>query len=99
MGGSVTIPTIDGDVELNIPAGSQPGDRKTMRKRGMPKPGRYSGDRGDQLITLKVKVPTKLTAKQKELLLEAFGPSSEPVQEKKGIFESFFSSNKESKKA
>ena len=75
MGGKVIIPTIDGDVEMTIPPGTQPGDRKTLRKRGLPRVvGRGKSDqKGDQWVTLKVEVPKSLTAAQKELLLQAFG--------------------------
>ena len=99
MGGKIEIPTIDGNVELNIPTGTQPGDRKALRKRGLQRVGR-NGERGDQWVTLKVQVPTKLTAKQKELLLEAFGEkgkdkdASGSTETKKGIFENIFGSSK-----
>ena len=76
MGGKVIIPTIDGDVEMAVPPGTQPGDRKTLRKRGLPRVvGRgKSDDKGDQWVTLKVEVPKTLTSAQKELLLQAFSP-------------------------
>ncbi|KAJ3308721.1 hypothetical protein HDV04_006210 [Boothiomyces sp. JEL0838] len=71
LGGKINIPTIDGDVELNIPQGSQPGDRKILRQRGIANVNQRG--KGDQIVTLKVKLPTSLTSKQKELLMEAFG--------------------------
>ncbi|KAJ3272002.1 hypothetical protein HDV01_006042 [Terramyces sp. JEL0728] len=70
LGGKIHIPTVDGDVELNIPQGSQPGDRKVLRQRGIVNVNQRG--KGDQIVTLKVKLPTSLTSKQKDLLLEAF---------------------------
>ncbi len=69
LGGTVTIPTIDGDVELTIPAGTQPGLKKVLRQRGAKK---IRGSRGDQIVTIKVTIPTGLSDQQKELLRKAF---------------------------
>lgn len=83
IGGDITIPTIDGDVELVVPQGTQPGDRKALKKRGMPRLARSSDGpgRGDQWITLKVDIPTTLTSQQKSLLREAFGPKRKAEKE------------------
>ena len=106
LGGQITIPTIDGDVEMTVPAGTQPGERKTLRKRGIPHLNRRN-ERGDQWVTLKVQIPTSISSKQKELLLEAFEKSSatetssnsenETCDTGKGIFSSFFGGDKKSK--
>nr|CAG8531711.1 2626_t:CDS:10 [Entrophospora candida] len=64
MGGNVTVPTIYGDIEINIPEGSQPNQKIVMKEYGM-KIGNF---RGDQLVILKVKIPKNITAKQKQLL-------------------------------
>ncbi|KAI8590364.1 hypothetical protein BDZ88DRAFT_451264 [Geranomyces variabilis] len=73
LGGTLRVPTIDGDVELAVPAGTQPMDRKRLRHRGVIKIDRSGGDRGDQWVTLKVELPKKLTERQVELIEEAFG--------------------------
>lgn len=44
------VPTIDGNVDLKIPAGTQPGVTLLMAKRGVPKLGAGSGVRGDQQV-------------------------------------------------
>jgi len=55
---------IEGErVELNIPAGTQ--DGTTFRLRG--KGGNYKGRRGDLLVTVRIKIPKRLSREQKEL--------------------------------
>ena len=80
LGGKITVPTIDGDVEMSVTPGTQPGERKALRKRGLQRfvgrQGKSKDDRGDQWVTLRVDIPTSLTAKQKAGLLEVFGNSS-----------------------
>jgi molecular chaperone DnaJ len=68
LGTTVTVPTLDGDEEVEVPPGTQPGTVVTLRERGMPTLGR--GRRGDQQVVLNVVVPRNLTARQAELLEE-----------------------------
>ena len=77
-GGSVTVPTLDGDKELVIKAGTQPGDRLRMRGYGAPRLGRggVSAGRGDQYVKVAVRVPRATTAAQRaavEAARAAFG--------------------------
>jgi len=62
LGTTATVPTLGGDVELKIPAGSNSGNRMRLRGRGMP--GKTAGD---QLITLEVHVPAPQTDAQRRL--------------------------------
>lgn len=78
LGGSVRIPTIDGDVELKIPAGSQPEERKVLRRRGVQEVGKPDGDRGDQWVVIKVQIPKNVSEKGKELLEEFARVEGEP---------------------
>jgi molecular chaperone DnaJ len=68
LGTKVTVPTLDGDEEIEIAPGTQPGAVVTLRGRGMPAIGR--GRRGDQQVVLNVVIPRNLTARQSELLEE-----------------------------
>jgi molecular chaperone DnaJ len=68
LGTKVTVPTLDGEEEIEVPAGTQPGTVVTLRGRGMPTIGR--GRRGHQQVVLNVVVPRNLTARQSELLEE-----------------------------
>ena len=54
LGGPVRVPTVDGPVMLNVPAGSSSG--QTLRLKGRGFTGK-SGTRGDQLVTMQVMVP------------------------------------------
>ena len=66
LGGSVRFETLDGREEVKIKAGTQPGTVLRMRNRGMP---RVNGrGRGDLHLQVVVKIPTKLSGKQKKLL-------------------------------
>merc|ERR1719343_719043 len=69
LGTTVVVRTIDGNAEIKVPAGTQPETRMRIRGRGVPKLGKQ-GERGDHYITVKIDVPRKLNAKQKELVEE-----------------------------
>jgi len=66
LGMSVVVPALDGDVELKLPAGSQPGDVKTFRNRGVPVLQGYG--RGDLRVVVNVTVPRHLNDEQRDLL-------------------------------
>ena len=66
LGAEIEVPTIDGKVKLSIPEGTQPGAVFRLRGKGIPYL-RGSG-RGDQFITVTIKVPRNLSSSQKELL-------------------------------
>lgn len=66
LGAEVKIPTLDGQVTMKVPEGTQPG--KVMRLKGKGIPSLRGGMRGDQLVRIKVVVPTKLNDKQKDAL-------------------------------
>ena len=66
LGAEVEVPTLDGKVKLTIPEGTQPGAVFRLRGKGIPYL-RGSG-RGDQFVTVTLKVPKNLSGSQKELL-------------------------------
>ncbi|MEE1224155.1 MAG: molecular chaperone DnaJ [Clostridia bacterium] len=68
LGATLTVPTLDGIVEYDIPEGTQSGTRFRLRGKGVPFI-RGKG-RGDQYVTVTVEVPKNLSSKQKELLKE-----------------------------
>lgn len=68
LGDSLRIPTLDGDVKFDLPAGTQSGTVFSLKGKGIQiLNGR---GRGDQLVRIIVDVPKNLTQKQKELLVE-----------------------------
>ena len=66
LGGAVTVPTLEGDVSLKIPAETQSGRVFRLRDKGV-KPVR-GGPRGDLFCKLAVETPVKLNSEQRELL-------------------------------
>lgn len=66
LGDEIYVPTLDGKVKYNMPAGTQPGTRFRLRGRGI-NPS-HSPAIGDQYVTVVVDVPKKVTDHQKELL-------------------------------
>jgi len=64
LGARVSVPTLDGSVEMTIPAGAQGGQRLRLRGQGL---NRRSGGRGDEYVRLKIVTPPAPTAKEKEL--------------------------------
>ncbi|MDE7360666.1 MAG: molecular chaperone DnaJ [Oscillospiraceae bacterium] len=68
LGSEIEVPTIDGKVSYNVPAGTQPGTVFRLRGKGVQKLQRSEGDRGDQMVRISVEVPKNLSKKQKEAL-------------------------------
>src|SRR5919108_814651 len=66
LGTTITVPTLDGGVPLDVPAGTQPGETIVMHGRGMPPLGR--GRTGDLRVVINVVIPRRLNRKQKDLL-------------------------------
>jgi molecular chaperone DnaJ len=66
LGTTVAVPTLDGDEEVAIEPGTQPGSVITLRGRGMPSVRR--GRRGDQIVVVNVVIPRNLSPQQRELL-------------------------------
>jgi molecular chaperone DnaJ len=94
LGDKVIVPTVDGDVELVIPAGTQSGKIFRLRGKGFPRlrsDGTNSG-RGDQLVHVSVDIPTKLNNEQRELfekLSKTFGKDVQPQINTNGNGRSF----------
>ena len=77
LGTRVKVPTLDGEEEVEVPAGTQPGTVVALRGYGMPTLGR--GRRGDQRVVLNVVIPGNLSRRQRELLEElrdSLGPDN-----------------------
>jgi molecular chaperone DnaJ len=69
LGGSITVPGLDKQAhEIRIPAGIQSG--KQLRQRGAGMPVLNGRGQGDMVVQIEVETPTRLTARQKELLEE-----------------------------
>jgi molecular chaperone DnaJ len=68
MGGHVEVPTPDGPVTIEVPAGTQSGQRFRLRKRGVPRPG--DGGRGDLWVEARVMIPAATDDRARALLRE-----------------------------
>lgn len=92
LGATVTVPTVDGDETLNIPAGTQTGKTFTLRGKGVPRirsDGSTAG-RGDQIVLIQVVVPSRLSAEQRRLFEElsrTLGNEAEATRQGKGFFD------------
>ena len=75
LGDEILVPTLNGDENLRIPPGTQPG--KVFRLRDLGIPHLRGSGRGDQLVTVSVQVPKRLTAEQRELF-ESLAKTMDP---------------------
>ena len=78
LGTRVRIPTVEGDDEIELRSGTQPGTEIRLRGKGVPHL-RRPGSRGDLHVVVHVAVPTKLSRKQRELLEQLAAESGEQV--------------------
>ncbi|MBF8436010.1 molecular chaperone DnaJ [Halanaerobiaceae bacterium Z-7014] len=85
LGDEIQVPTLEGEVKLKIPEGTQPGDSLRLKNKGI-NHLRSSG-RGDQYIKIKVVIPKSLDSEQKELLQKFAKISGDEINpESKGFF-------------
>lgn len=84
LGTEIEVPTIDGTAKLKIPTGTQNGSIFRMKGKGMPRLDGYG--RGDELVTVTVDIPTRLTSRQKQLIHELGKEFGDSVYEKKSFF-------------
>ncbi len=85
LGDRIEIPTLDGPVEIAIPAGTQHGQSFRLAGKGMPDV--RGGRRGDQYVLVQVVVPKDLNPEQKALLRKVGGLTGKPEKVSKGFFE------------
>jgi len=77
LGDEIEVPTVHGDVNLKVPAGTQTGARFRLRDKGVKNV--HGRGIGDQIVVAKVVTPKKLSEKQKELLREFAAISGDDV--------------------
>jgi molecular chaperone DnaJ len=86
LGATMTVETIDGTVELDLPAGVQPGEVRVLKSRGMPVLQGFG--RGDHRVLVNVAVPRHVTDEQRRLLEDFEAASDENTY--RASDESFF---------
>ena len=82
LGCEVDVPTVQGDVKVKIPAGTQSGT--TLRLKGKGVKDLRGSSYGDQMVKVDVKIPTKLSSKEKTLYEQL-----QKLNKKESIFDSF----------
>lgn len=85
LGDTLTIPTIDGNVQYSIEPGTQPGTRFRLKGKGIPYLRGEANQRGNQYVTVNIEVPKKLNDAQKKALKaysEAMGENVQPQANK-----------------
>lgn len=76
LGGEIEVPSLEGRIAMQVPEGTQSGKTLRLRGKGLPplqprlEPSQLERMRGDIYVHLLVEVPTRLTARQRELLQE-----------------------------
>ncbi|OVA10332.1 Heat shock protein DnaJ [Macleaya cordata] len=79
LGGTIQVPTLTGDVVVKVRAGTQPGQKVVLRKKGIKT--RSSASFGDQYVHFNVSIPTNLTQRQRTLI-EEFSKEDQGEDEK-----------------
>lgn len=87
LGAKLNVKTLDGEIELKIPSGTQNATVFKVKAKGVPNIDNPS-HRGDLLITARVIVPKKLSKKEKQLLNELAKERGESVEIDQGLWES-----------
>lgn len=95
LGIELKVPTVDGDVKYEVPAGTQPGTVFRLRGKGVPRVNSHG--RGDQYVNVVVDIPKNLNQKQKEALVMYMEASGE-ILEGDGSKKSFIDKIKDSLK-
>jgi molecular chaperone DnaJ len=87
LGTTVTVPTLDGEREIEVAGGTQPGTEEVLRGEGLPRLG--GRRRGNQRVIFNVIVPTNLSEEQREMterLDESLEPGNLGPRQGEGIF-------------
>ena len=66
LGGKVIVPTLEGDVKVTIKPGTQPGEILRLRNKGLPSVD--DPRRGDELISIQVHIPSRLSGDDRKLV-------------------------------
>jgi molecular chaperone DnaJ len=90
LGAKITVPTVDGEEQLDVPRATPSGKVMTLRGKGAPRLGGRRG-KGDQHIQVVVAVPEKLSPEEDELIRKLAGLQNESVV-KKGFLREFWDS-------
>lgn len=85
LGDTIEVPTVGGTARMTVKPGTQYGEQVRLSGKGAPDP--RTGRRGDQVVRLRVVIPTRLTDRQRHLLRELAPPDGKPHPVRRGFFE------------
>jgi molecular chaperone DnaJ len=85
LGDRITVPTVNGETQVEVPAGTQPG--RVIKIAGQGVPHLRTGRRGDQVCVVRVVVPSHVSAKERKLYEELGGRDGRPVEVRRGFFD------------
>ena len=87
LGTTIDVATVDGNIKVKIPPGTQTG--KVFRLKGKGAPILHGSGRGDHFVTVQVVTPTKLTKKEKELFKKLAEENGDSVDVDEGFWGKF----------
>ncbi len=91
LGAEIEVPTVDGTEKLTIPPETQYGEQFRIRGKGVPYYNHYGS--GDLIVQIRIRTPTRLTAKEREILSQfasVRGEQEHPEHENGGFFDKLF---------
>lgn len=88
LGTTIKADTVDGKLDVKIPSGTQPEQKLRLRGKGAPKLGN-ADVRGDAFITVKVKIPSNVSGKEKELIEQIASDNNKDKSKTGGFFSGF----------
>lgn len=87
LGDTFEVPVLGGVEKITIPEGTQPGATFRLRGKGLPDVNSRNGERGEQIVSIKIKVPTRLSDDQRRLIKELAAASGETLHtDERGFF-------------
>ncbi len=87
LGDTFEVPVLGGSEKLTVPEGTQPGTTFRLRGKGFPDINSRTSERGDQIVSIKLKVPTRLSDEQRRLVKELAAASGETLHtDERGFF-------------
>lgn len=84
LGGSIKVPTLEQEIDFNIPEGTQADTKFRIKEKGIP--SIHGRGRGNLEFVVKVDIPKKLTEKQREILSQFADLTGDDINKKKGFF-------------
>src|SRR5690606_36797454 len=85
LGATFSVPTMDGDEELRVPAATQPLAEFRLRGKGLPR--LRQGGSGDQIVTARVVVPVRLSSEVRDMLAAYAVEMGEEIEEHESVVE------------